>query len=882
MAGAIPDSADTPLMRQYLEVKARHPDCIVFFRLGDFYEMFFEDAITVARTLDLTLTSRDKGKENPVPMCGVPHHAAAQYLQRLVERGFKVAICEQVEDPRLARGIVRRDVVRIVTPGTVVDEDSLDPTRASYLCAVLVERGRAGLACVDLSTGDFSATELSPAALLDELCRLEPREVLLGGVDQESFEGRLCASITVLSEPVSVLVDRERALALLEPVLESEGAGSLKEARSLGTLCLCAAAEVIRYARETQPIGRIPVHRLVGYRVADQLVLDESTRRNLEIDRTLRGERAGSLVHLLDETCTAMGGRMLRRWIGAPLVELAPIRRRHDAVEWLVSRAALRSELRTMLGEVYDVERLAGRASLGLATPRDLVALRRGLDKVPELAARLREEVSALDNPALLVLAADPCDDVRADIARTLVDDPPANWKDGGIARRGLYAELDELIDLRDGGTEEVARIEDEERARSGIGSLKVRYNRVFGYYLEVTRANASKVPGDYIRKQTLANAERYTTERLQKLERKLLSAEERRLRLELEAFEQLRRRVADACLRVSTVAAEVARLDVLCSLAEVAHLHGYCRPQMDDSFVLELAEARHPVVERLAAQGRFVPNDLTLDADGVAGAQLAILTGPNMAGKSTAMRQAALIVLLAQAGSFVPARTARIGLCDRLFTRVGASDNLARGESTFMVEMRETATILRDATRRSFVILDEIGRGTSTFDGISIAWAVAEELHDRLGCRAIFATHYHELVALGGSLPRARNLSTAVREKSGEIVFLHKLVEGGASRSYGIEVAKLAGIDDRLIKRARQLLAVLETGDEGAQRNNATRQLSLLHASPSAPVVEHAPVERPNPSSHFDRILRDTDVDALSPREAHALLYELKAKLRD
>jgi DNA mismatch repair protein MutS len=883
MAGAVPDSADTPLMRQYLDAKARHPGCVLFFRLGDFYEMFFEDAVMVARELDLTLTSRDKNKDNPVPMCGVPHHAAARYLQILVERGHKVAICEQVEDPRLARGIVRREVVRIVTPGTVVDEDALDPVRAHHLCAVILERGRAGLSCLDLSTGDFSATELRPAELVDELARLEPREVLLAGADLEPLEARLRMPVSAIGEPVAVLVDRERALGLLEPILEAEGPGGLREVRTLGTLALAAAAEVIRYARETQPTGRIPVHRLAAYQASDHLVLDEATRRNLELSRTLGGERQGSLIQILDETRTAMGGRLLRRWLGAPLRELAGIRRRHDAVEWLVERASLRTDLRALLGEVYDLERLAGRASLGLATPRDLVALRASLDRLPALVSLLGRDRGELAFPTLLAFGEDLCEDVRADIARTLVDDPPANWREGGIARRGLYAELDELLDLRDGGTEEIARIELEERDKSGIPSLKVRYNRVFGYYLEVTRAHLGKVPAEYIRRQTLANAERYTTEALQALERKLLSADERRLRLELEAFESLRKRVGEASLRIAALAAEVARLDVLCALAEVAHVHGYCRPELDDSFALELGEARHPVVERLAAEGRFVPNDLRLDADGQQGAQLVILTGPNMGGKSTVMRQAALIVLIAQAGSFVPARRARIGLCDRLFTRVGASDNLARGESTFMVEMRETATILREATRRSFVILDEIGRGTSTFDGISIAWAVAEDLHDRVGCRAIFATHYHELVALGGRLGRATNLSTAVRERGGEIVFLHQIIEGGASRSYGIEVAKLAGIDGRLITRARSLLGALESGEVDGARGMERRQLSLLElmgggAAPVAPAAEAIPpVVEPNA---VERALLDADLDALSPREAQALLYELRAKL--
>jgi DNA mismatch repair protein MutS len=875
MAGAVPDSSDTPLMRQYLEVKDQHPDCIVFFRLGDFYEMFFDDAVVVARALDLTLTSRDKGKENPIPMCGVPHHASRHYLAKLIERGFKVAIVEQMEDPKNARGIVKREVVRIVTPGTVIDDAELDPKAPQYLAAALVEDARAGVAYLDVTTGEFAATEVPLLELVDELARLSPREVLHGGFDPAPFRNRLSAAWTT---PPAAPGDPRH---LLEEALGYP----LEREADLSPLAVRAAAAVVTYARHTQPKGALPLTRLRPYRPADHLVLDEATRANLELFFTLQGgHKRGSLLHVVDETRTSMGGRLLRRWMAAPLTDVAQIRRRLDAVDWLVDHAAARAELRADLAEIYDLERLAGRSTLGVASPRDLAFLARSLGRLPAVRDRLHAALTEtaegkLDHPELLDLGKDLAEDVAGAVARVLVEDPPAQWKEGGFCRRGFSPELDELLDLSEGGKNKLVEIEARERERTGIGSLKIRYNRVFGYYLEITRSNLSRVPGDYVRKQTLANAERFVTPELAEYEAKILTAEERRLALELEAFEELRALAARAASRLLKLGEAVARLDALASLAEVAHAGGYCRPDVDEGLRIEIEDGRHPVVERLAAAGRFVPNDVVLDPDG---AQVLIITGPNMAGKSTVLRQVALMTLMAQMGSFVPARRASIGLCDRIFTRVGASDNLGRGESTFMVEMRETATILRHASRRSLVVLDEIGRGTSTYDGMAIAWAVAEHLHDRIGAKTMFATHYHELCALERTRPRVRNFSTAVREWKDEVVFLHKLVPGGASRSYGIQVARLAGLDRTVIARAREIVTALERGEDvGGARVPAGNQLSLLAMTESAA----APAEKQSAAgrrerSAVERALAEADLDGMSPREALAFLAELQAKL--
>jgi DNA mismatch repair protein MutS len=865
-------------MRQYLDVKARYPDAIVFFRLGDFYEMFYEDAVYVARTLSLTLTSRDKGKDDPVPMCGIPHHAARGYVSRLTELGHRVALCEQLEDPRMVKGIVKRGVVRIVTPGVILDEESLDPRTPNYLAAVAGDaRGGFGLAFVDVTTGDFRATVApSTEALVDEIARAEPRELLVPRGDGE-LAGVLKRAYPRLAQtPLSV--DDEPSPA------ETLGAMAANVDAALFAPALAAAGRALRYARATQLSAPLPVSRLEVYRRTDYLVIDEQARAHLELTETmLDRRRAGSLLDVLDATATSMGGRLLRRWLLFPLMDIARIRRRHDAVERLVAWQSARDAARKILGGLADLERLASRARLGVATPRDLSSMGRSLAQLPELADVLdgagELTTDRSDEDLLHLRAGEPslAGELAARITATLADDAPAVTKDGGYIKPGVSAELDELCSIASGGRDRIAAIEARERERTGISSLKVKYNNVFGYYIEITRSHLGSVPADYVRKQTIANGERFVTAELSDYEAKILSADERRVALELSLFTALRDEVGAQAERLFALAARVATADVLAALAEQAHRHGYVRPLVDDSEVIELADSRHPVVERLAAVGGFVPNDVRLDTERE---QLLLVTGPNMAGKSTLIRQVALAAVMAQMGGFVPARSARLGLVDRLFTRVGAGDNLARGESTFLVEMRETAHILRHATRKSLIILDEIGRGTSTYDGVSIAWAVAEHLHDRLGARALFATHYHELTALAESHPRVRNVSVAAREWKGEVVFLRKLVEGGASRSFGIEVARLAGLPPEVVGRARAILEALE-GERSspagpvlaAPGKGQGPQLGLFGERP-APRRDEVVVRE------VAEALKRVDPDDLSPRAAWDLLVELRKKL--
>ena len=903
-------------MRQYLDVKARYPDAIVFFRLGDFYEMFYEDAVYVARALDLTLTSRDKGKEDPVPMCGIPHHAARGYLTKLMELGHRVALCEQLEDPKLARGIVRRDVVRVVTPGVILDEEALDPRTPQFVAAVLGEpRQGYGLAFLDVTTGDFRATEASTLeALLDELARAEPRELVVGRGD-----GDLAAALRrgYPRVPQTNVPDDDIAGAgasgnvgggAVNPgaeLAQALGAGFDAELAQRAPQAVAAAARVLRYARSTQPGITLALGRLDFFRRTDTLILDEQARAHLELTETiLERKRSGSLVEILDQTRSAMGGRLLRRWLLFPLVEVATIRRRQDGVERLVLAHAARDAARQVLSDMADLERLVGRARLGVASPRDLVALGRSLALLPALGEALRAAARAEFPVAtgagpdddLLSLGEDLAPDVAATLAVTLRPDAPAMTKDGGYIAAGISAELDELAAIASGGRETVTRIEARERERTGISNLKIRHNSVFGYYIEISRSQLPHVPADYVRKQTVANAERFVTPELGEYEQKILSADERRITIELEIFTRLREGIAAAADRLLTLAARVAAVDALAALAEVAHRGGYCRPLVDDSGIIDIADGRHPVVERLAAAGAFVPNDVRLDPDNE---QILIVTGPNMAGKSTLIRQVALTVILAQMGSFVPARAARIGICDRVFTRVGAGDNLARGESTFLVEMRETAHILRYATARSLIILDEIGRGTSTYDGVSIAWAVAEHLHDRVRAKTLFATHYHELCALGDLHPRVRNVSVAAREWKGEVVFLRKLSPGGASRSFGIQVAKLAGLPAVVVDRARAILQTLE-GDGGAAAaglprsaapgGNESPQLGLFGGAPAAvppgapPPVAAAsgspgpPIDAP--AAEVLAALRALDPDDLTPRAALDLVAAWRKKL--
>jgi DNA mismatch repair protein MutS len=872
--------ADTPLMRQFLQVKAEHPDAILFFRLGDFYEMFFDDAVVAAETLDLTLTSRDKGRDDAVPMCGVPHHSARAYIAKLVEHGHKVVLCEQVEDPRLAKGLVKREVVRIITPGVMVDEEALDPARPRYLAAVvLAEAGNpsCGLAYLDVTTGEFRATELAgPDVLADELARVAPSEVLVG--PGELDEGGALAGVQCryprATYGVRQRVPVEEVAAILEAAL-GPAAAELPGGQGAWPLAVRAAAEVIAYARATQPGGQLPLSRLQLYRPEEAMVLDETAIANLELVSTLiGGQRAGSLLSVLDQTCTAPGGRLLRQWLLFPLTQVAPIRRRQDAVEYFVEHAALRAAVRAELKQVHDIERLAGRISLGVGTPRDLARLRASLARLPEVAALVagagEAAGSVLEVPELLRFTAEQLAElaeIHARIDALLVDEPPAIVRDGGLVRAGHCRIVDENRGLAEGGKDALLAIEQRERERTGISSLKVKYNRVFGYYIEVTRAQLGRVPDDYIRKQTVATGERFVTPELAELEGKIQAAQETLAAREQELFDELCQALR-ACTTAMVAAGNlVAVIDCCAGLAQLAHARGYVRPEVADDLLLEIVSGRHPVVESVVPTGAFVPNDCRLEPGSE---QILLITGPNMAGKSTYMRQVAHIVLLAQIGSFVPAARAHIGLCDRIFTRVGAADNLARGESTFMVEMREAGAILRGASRRSLVILDEVGRGTSTFDGVSIAWAVTEYLHDAIGARTLFASHYHELCALGSVRPRIRNVSVAVREHAGEIVFLRQVVPGGASRSYGIDVARLAGLPGSVIARARQILARLEQGQTLGQSPQLDLFATAASASGAGQVVE------PQVAELLGR-LRALEPERTTPLDALALLASLR-----
>ena len=832
--------------------------------------MFFEDAVVASRALDLTLTSRDKGKEDGVPMCGVPHHAARSYIAKLSELGHTVVVAEQTEDAKVAKGLVRREVVRIVMPGIVLDDEVLEPNRPRYVVALVPGAGAAkdtcGLAYLDATTGELAATELALPHVIDELCRVAPREIIVSAdLLGESVKAQQLASLRArhraVWNPAPIPGEAEArtelgSMVVVEPRL----------ALPHRELAIRAAAAVVAYARSTQPTGVLPIARLQLYQPGESLVLDEAAIANLELTETLIGRhKEGSLLDVIDETATAPGGRLVRRWLLYPLVDVAQIRRRQDAVGWLVERPALCETIRRALSRLGDLERLAGKATLGVATPKDLGRLRDTLAALPELAALVRSGLAgpgALDvMPELLDLAAcavPALPQLAARLARALVDDPPAllDQKHGPAIRPGYDAEIDECRRLADGGKEDILAIEEREQKASGIANLKVRYNRVFGYYLEITKTHLAKVPAHYIRKQTIATGERYVTPELAELEKRVLAAEETLaareaalVKAEVGACAQLAREIAAA-------GAALAVLDVCGSFADVAARRDYCRPTVDDGLALEIVDGRHPVIEALLPAGTFVPNDCKLDP---AAEQLVLITGPNMAGKSTYMRQVAQIVLLAQIGSFVPARSATIGLCDRVFTRVGAADNLSRGDSTFMVEMRETASILAKATRSSLIILDEVGRGTSTFDGVSIAWAVAEHLHDAVGARTLFATHYHELVALADTRPRVRNVSVAVREHKGEIVFLRRVVPGGANRSYGIDVAKLAGLPRSVTTRAHQIMAKLE----GGSALGGSPQLSLLPSSAISPAQTR---------------LAAIDVNKTTPLEALALLAELKS----
>ncbi len=866
----MPDAA-TPMMKQYLAIKEQHPDCLLFFRLGDFYEMFNEDAKVGSRELDLTLTTRDRNKpENErTPMCGVPYHSAESYIARLIAKGYKVAICEQMEDPALAKGIVERDIIRIVTPGTVIDASMLDEGRNNYICAIYMDSMAAGLSFCDMSTGECFATAFADSGLTDhlinELGRFSPREAVLsdGAYSDEALVSFLRDKMDCRCENGGEARFRpDTAIALADKQFRKR----INVPEEHETEALQAAGALLSYLHETQKTDLSHISTLNFYSGGQFMELDLTARRNLELTETLRSkEKKGSLLWVLDKTKTAMGHRLVRTWLERPLLSPVQINRRLSAVGDLVDDTIGREEIILCLKEITDLERLIGRIVYGTAGGRDLVALARGLEKLPALQSLLESYDSALLTSLRQEL--DGLPDLCQTISAALVDEPPFSVREGGFIREGWNADVDHLREVQTNGKGLVAAIEAREKERTGIKNLKVGFNKVFGYYIEVSKSNYDLVPDDYIRKQTLANCERYITQELKDLEHEILSAQDRITALEYELFCQLRQMAADRVAEIQRTAGAVAQVDVLTSFAAVASANRYCRPEVDLSDKLEIVEGRHPVVEQMLKDSLFVPNDTVMDGgDNL----LAIITGPNMAGKSTYMRQVALITLMAQVGSFVPAKAAHVGVVDRVFTRIGASDDLSAGASTFMVEMNEVAELLKSATAKSLLILDEIGRGTSTYDGMAIARAVLEYCADkkRLGCKTLFATHYHELTVLEGQLPGVKNYNIAAKKKKDDIIFLRKIVPGGADQSYGIEVAQLAGVPSRVIDRARDILEELQ--EQGwvpqmpAQASPVNEQMSLMDMG----------------SSEVAEILRRTSVETLTPIEAMNLLYELKQKL--
>jgi len=878
-------------MRQYLDAKQQHRDAIMLFRMGDFYEMFYEDALVAARALELTLTSRSKDANGGgIPMCGVPFHAVDGYIARLVKKGFRVAICDQVEDPRKAKGIVKREVVRVVSPGTLTDTNYLDAREPAFLMSIVTtdvarrlqpsERARGpqptvGVALLDLSTGEFTAAEYAGddgmQALADELTLLKPREIVAPRSDNGGTDAVL-PSIGMNGLPVTPIepwmFELESARRTLLDQLRAGGLEGFGLDRH--PAAVAAAGGLVHYLRDSQKVDLAHVRSITYRQRADALLIDPTTLKHLEIVEGSEGGREGSLLDELDRTVTSIGSRMLRSWLLRPLVSLEPIRDRLDAVEELAFRTTERGTFRETIKTVQDLERLVARAALGTAGPRDLVGLKQSLMVVPRVRTLLAELQAPLVRSLLAEL--DELVDVRDRIDATLIDDPPALTREGGFARDGVDRELDELRTISRSGKQIIAEMETRERARTGIQSLKVRYNRVFGYYIEVSKSNLHAVPLDYHRKQTIAGGERFITPALKEYEEKVLGADERILERELEMFEILRAAVAAEAPRVQATARAMATLDVLSTLAEDAAVSNYIKPQVHDGDDLIAVDARHPVVERRTSitGDPFVPNDITLNGSSC---QLVILTGPNMGGKSTYLRQTALLCVMAQAGSFVPAREAKLPIVDRMFARVGASDNIARGHSTFMVEMQETANILHCATSRSLVVLDEIGRGTATFDGLSIAWAVAEFLATNATMRpkTLFATHYHELTDLADATPGVVNFHVAAREWKDDIIFLRKIVPGRSDRSYGIQVARLAGLPRPVIERAREILAALE-------RDELTRGgRPSVSGTPSEPQRQLGLFQSAAPDDRLRERLAALDVDRMTPMEALTVLAELK-----
>lgn len=858
----------TPMLRQYLEIKDTCRDAILFFRLGDFYEMFFEDANTASKILGLTLTTRDKGDPDAPPMCGIPYHAANNYIAKLIKEGCKVAICEQVEDPRTAKGIVKREITRVITPGTVFDEELLDAKANNFAASISVGQKGCGFAYLDVTTGDFNITELADIKrLAEEVNKINPKEIILpeDTASHPDINHLLSKnSITI----VNYHLDYEKAVSkLLEHFgilsLDGFGCSEMKNA-------VTSAAILLLYVKETQRTGLNHIKRVSPYYPSQFMVIDPTTKRNLELTENMHdGSKKWTLLDIMDKTRTAMGARKLRMWMDYPLTDAVEINKRLDAVSELVLDRIARDEIQGLLVNVYDMERLAGRITLPLAVPRDLVALKVSLEQVP----LIRKKLSVFNSSLLkgIELAVDGVEEVVELIGNAIADNPPNTLRDLGIIRHGYNQELDDLRRLTRDSKSYIARLESDEKTRTGINSLKIRFNNVFGYYIEITKANLSQIPPDYIRKQTLANAERFITAELKELETKILNAEERMASLEHSLFNKVREEIGRYIDRIQQTSNLLAGLDVLLSFSQIADEMNYTKPAVNNSDTISTAGGRHPVIEALSNE-RFVPNDVYLDRDA---SQILIITGPNMAGKSTYLRQTAIIVIMAQMGSFVPADESVIGIVDKIFTRVGASDDIARGHSTFMLEMTETANILNNATHRSLIVMDEIGRGTSTYDGLSIAWATAEYIHDTPSVRAktLFATHYHELTDLSLTKDRVKNYNIAVKEWNDRVVFLRKVVPGGANRSYGIQVAKLAGIPESIITRAKEILKNLEKGElddvgmprlaSSKNKVNQKGQLSLL-------------VEK----DHVKETLKEIDINTLTPVDAIVVLNKLKEML--
>ncbi|MGN8630667.1 DNA mismatch repair protein MutS [Blautia sp. HCP3S3_G3] len=872
------------MMTEYLKTKEQYKDCILFYRLGDFYEMFFDDALTVTKELEITLTGKDCGLEERAPMCGVPYHAAETYIKRLIEKGHKVAICEQVEDPKLAKGLVKREVIRVVTPGTTLDAASLDESKNNYLMSIVSMEDHFGCAIADITTGDCFLTEVDkPSKLLDEINKFVPAEIIcndaffVSGVDTDDLKSRLAICIYSLD---SWYFDDEMCRRTLKEhfhvnALEGLGISDYDSG-------IIAAGALFRYLTETQKTALSHMTTIRPYSADTFMLIDSSSRRNLELVETLREkQKRGSLLWVLDKTKTAMGARTLRGYVEQPLIDAEEIGRRLDAVEELIKKPMLRDEIREYLNPVYDLERLISRISYQSANPRDMVAFASSLEMIPYIKQLLNDFQSPLlqqineDMDALL--------DVTDLIKRAICDEPPLAQKDGGIIREGFHPDVDKFRRSRTDGKKWLSELEAKERERTGIKNLKIKFNRVFGYSLEVTNSFKEMVPDNYVRKQTLANAERYITQELKELEDLILGAEDKLYALEYELFCNVRDTVGREVVRIQKTAKAVAALDVFASLAFVAERNNYVKPKINQNGILDIKNGRHPVVEKMIDNDMFIANDTYLDNQKN---RISIITGPNMAGKSTYMRQSALIVLMAQIGSFVPAEKANIGIVDRIFTRVGASDDLASGQSTFMVEMTEVANILRNATSRSLLILDEIGRGTSTFDGLSIAWAVVEHISNTklCGAKTLFATHYHELTELEGKLPGVNNYCIAVKEKGDDIVFLRKIVRGGADKSYGIQVAKLAGVPDSVINRAKELVEELSNADITAAVKDLT---APSHKKKQKVVYDQVDMAQ---ISLFDTVqdndivdeIKELDLSNITPMEAMNILYNLQNKIKN